>query len=196
MRDYRHVERYLNELHSDVYAQPPDEATQALIEQLAEQWLPELQGLDSILDIGCAQGQAIPVLEKYCDRVIGVTLGKDAMIASHKGHMVYLADMTFLPFGPGEFKLLWCRHVLEHSPMPLLTLMEWHRVAGQWAIVAVPSIAFHGWGGQQHYYVLHPEQWKNLFRRAGWKILWQDLSQEIEHRWLLEKDERRKGSPS
>ena len=196
MRDYRHIERYINELAADVYAQPPDDATQDLIRQLIGKWVSRLEGLDSILDVGCAQGQAIPLLKKYCDCVVGVTLGNDAMLASHKGHTVYLADMTFLPFGPEEFKLLWCRHVLEHSPMPLLTLMEWHRVASQWAIVVVPSIEFHGYGEAQHYYMLQPEQWKVLFKRAGWTVLWEDLSYPIEHRWLLERTDRKKGSPT
>lgn len=181
---------------ADVYAQPPDDATQGLIEQLADKWVSQLQGLDSILDVGCAQGQAIPCLEKYCSLVIGVTLGNDAMLASHAKHTVYLADMTFLPFGPEEFKLLWCRHVLEHSPMPLLTLMEWRRVASQWAVVVVPSVSHHGYGKGQHYYVLLPEQWKVLFKRAGWAVIWEDMSYPIEHRWLLERTDRKKGSPT
>jgi ubiquinone/menaquinone biosynthesis C-methylase UbiE len=183
-------------LSADVYAQPPDDATQKLIEQLIGQWVSRLEGLDSILDVGCAQGQAIPLLKKHCDTVIGVTLGNDAMLASHKGHMVYLADMSFLPFGPEEFKLVWCRHVLEHSPMPLLTLMEWRRVCSQWAIIVVPTIAYHGYGGGQHYYMLQPDQWKTLFKRAGWSVLWEDMSFPVEHRWLLERTDRKKGSPS
>lgn len=197
MRDYRHIDRFLTELQSDVYPQPPDVDTQGLIVQLAKQWLPRLTDLDSILDVGCAQGQAIPVLGKYCDSVIGATLGSDAIIASQEGHHVYQADMTFLPFGEGEFKLLWCRHVLEHSPMPLLTLMEWHRVARQWCICVVPSVEIHGYGDAsgQHYYVLHQEQWENLFQRAGWHVLWRDLSYDVELRWLLEKKTRQKGSP-
>lgn len=196
MKDYRHIERYLNELAGDVYAQPPDDATQGLIKQLIKSWVSRLGGLDSILDVGCAQGQAIPLLKKYCPNVIGVTLGNDAMLASHKGHTVYLADMSFLPFGPEEFKLLWCRHVLEHSPMPLLTLMEWHRVSSQWAIVVVPTIEYHGHGEGQHYYMLKPEQWKVLFKRAGWTVMWEDMSAPVEHRWLLERADRKKGSPT
>jgi ubiquinone/menaquinone biosynthesis C-methylase UbiE len=197
MRDYRHIERYLNELQADVYAQPPDDATQSLIAQLAKQWLPHLHGLDSILDVGCAQGQAIPVLEEYCDTVIGVTLGTDAMAASHAGHKVYLADMTFLPFAENEFKLLWCRHVLEHSPMPLITLMEWHRVAKTWCIVAVPSVEKHDYGeaSGQHYYVLHKKQWENLFYRSGWHVVWYDDAHDVEYRWMLEKKTRAKGTP-
>jgi len=198
MRDYRHIDRYLTELQADVYPQPQDDQTQGLIAQLAKQWLPRLQGLDSILDVGCAQGQAIPILEKYCPNVVGATLGTDAMVASQQGHTVYYADMSFLPFGEGEFKLLWCRHVLEHSPMPLITLMEWHRVARQWCICVVPTIEAHGYGdaSDQHYYVLHEKQWKNLFQRTGWHVLWQDYSYGVEMRWLLEKKERPKGSPS
>lgn len=196
-RDYRHVDRYLNELLADVYPQPPDDATMQLIGQLAKQWLPHLKGLDGILDVGCAQGQAIPVLEQYCDRVVGVTLGTDAMTASHAGHFVYQGDMTFLPFGESEFKLLWCRHVLEHSPMPLVTLMEWHRVSGQWAIVVTPSVEKHDYGraSSQHYYVLHAGQWENLFHRAGWHVMWRDDAFDVEYRWLLEKKTRGKGTP-
>lgn len=197
MRYYKHIDRYLTELQADVYSQPPDDGTQALIAQLAQQWLPRLQELTSILDVGCAQGQAIPELEKYCDHVVGVTLGTDAMIACQAGHKVFYAGMTFLPFAENEYKLLWCRHVLEHSPMPMITLMEWHRVTERWMIVVVPSVGTNDYGqaSDQHYYVLHKEQWENLFQRTGWQVVWYDDAYQVELRWMLEKKTRAKGTP-
>ena len=79
MREYRHLERYLNELVGDIYPQPPDPGHQAAIEEVATEWLTKLDlSGKMVLDVGCGQGQALPVLARYADSAIGVTLGSDA----------------------------------------------------------------------------------------------------------------------
>ena len=191
MRNYEHIERYLNELTGDVYDQPPDAGHQAAIDDIITRWLPNLHGLQSVLDVGCGQGQAMPILKRYARRVTGVTLGDDAQICKDKDLEVYCADMSFLPFEEGEFDLIFARHSLEHSPMPLLTLMEWQRVAKQWLLLVVPNLHQFGSSGRNHYYVLLPDQWLNLLNRAGWHPIWEDLESEaMEHRWLCEKKRR------
>ena len=190
MRDYRHIERYLNELAGDVYGQPPDEGHQEALEEIADKWLPHLHGLESILDVGCGQGQAFPVLGRYAQRVVGVTLEPDAGVCQEKGLDTHRADIAFLPFEDESFDLVWARHIIEHSPMPLLALMEWHRVARQWLLLVAPSFDHYGPDGRNHYYVLLPEQWQALMGRAGWHVIWSDESHETEHRWLCEKVER------
>lgn len=191
MHNYNHIERYLNELTGDIYDQPPDPGHQKALETIINKWLANLDGLKSILDVGCGQGQAIPILQKYAERVAGITLGQDAEICQEKGFEVEQADFSFLPFEDVEFDLIFARHSLEHSPMPLLSLMEWRRVARQWLLLVVPNLEFFGPSGLNHYYVLQPTQWVNLFNRAGWHPIWHDLESEpMEHRWMCEKKMR------
>lgn len=187
MRDYTHLERYLNTLAADIYGQPDDEGHHAMMEDIVKKWLPLLQGLESVLDVGCGQGQAIPLLQKYAARVEGVTLGEDVEAAQGKGFVIHRADMTFLPFPEKEFTLIFARHVLEHSPAPLLTLMEWRRVAQQWLLLVMPAIEHYGIGGRNHYSVMSKSQIKVLLHRSGWKALWADESEQTEYRWFCEK---------
>lgn len=190
MRDYRHIERYLNRLLDDIYPQPPDPGHQAMIESVCTNWLAKLTGLSSILDVGCGQGQAIPVLQRYAQEVQGVTLGEDASICNQAGYRVKLADMSFLPYGDDRFTLIFARHVLEHSPMPLLSLMEWHRVAHQWLLLVMPDPAHYTHVGRNHYYVLNRPQIDNLLSVSGWQAIWQDDSEGTEIRIFCEKVRR------
>jgi len=189
-RTYRYFDRYLNDLAGDVYPQPPDPGHQALIEDLVAHWLPGLAGLSSILDVGCGQGQAIGFLRGVTPEVVGVTLGSDVAECARQGLQVYEIDMTFLPFDDGSFSMVFSRHSLEHSPMPLITLMEWRRVSSRYLLLVVPSVWSFGWGGRNHYYVLFPGQWRWLLRRAGWEVVRaEDSAQGEEHRFLCTKTE-------
>lgn len=189
MRDYAHIDRYLNELLPDIYEQPPDDGHQAAIDYTVAHFIGPLK-VDSVLDVGCAQGQAFAGLQHYARRVVGVTLGNDANICEAKGLEVYRFDMSFMPFGDGEFDVIFARHVIEHSPMPLVTLMEWHRIARRWLVMVTPDLDHFGPGGRNHYYVLRPDQWANLLTRAGWNIVKAEWQRNLEYRWLCERVER------
>jgi len=188
MRDYVHIERYLNELMVDVYPQPPDDKQTGYTREVVDGWVASLAAA-SVLDVGCGQGTAIEMLRVHAARVEGVTLGEeDLAVCRAKGLAVQRADMSFLPYGGEEFDLIFARHVLEHSPAPLLTLMEWHRVSHQWLCVIVPSLSAFGAGGRNHYCVLLPDQWETLFARAGWHVIWRaDSATDFEHRFMCEK---------
>ena len=189
-RAYHHLDRYLNDLAGDVYPQPPDPGHQALIEDLVSNWLTGLGGVDSILDVGCGQGQAMDLLLSITPEVIGVTLGDDVAECAKRGLRAYGNDMTFLPFEDGAFSLVFSRHSLEHSPMPLITLMEWHRVSSRYLLLVVPSVWSFGWGGRNHYYVLFPGQWRWLLKRSGWEVVRaEDSKKGEEHRFLCTKTE-------
>lgn len=187
MRDYYYIEQYLNKLLGDIYPQPPDRGHQTMLELVCHEWLSKVTDLNSILDVGCGQGQAFPVLQEYAGRVEGVTLGTDADICRREGYQVYNADMSFLPYRDGEFDLIFARHVLEHSPMPLLTLMEWQRVSKQWMLLVMPNPDHYGYSGQNHYYVLHRNQIGNLLTVSGWLVLWENESETTEIRLFCEK---------
>jgi ubiquinone/menaquinone biosynthesis C-methylase UbiE len=190
MRNYQNIERYLNELLADIYPQPPDPGHQAMIEDVCVKWLSILSGLNSILDVGCGQGQAIPVLKRFAPSVEGVTLGTDAAVCCAKGYPVNMSDMTFLPYRDERFILVFARHVLEHSPMPLITLMEWYRVAKQWLLLVLPDPQHYAYVGRNHYYVLNRQQAENILNVAGWRPIWRDDSEETEIRIFCEKVKR------
>lgn len=187
MRDYQHIERYLNTLTADIYPQPPDPGHQGMLESICEKWIPGLANLQSVLDVGCAQGQAFPVLQRYAARVEGVTLGTDFNICQDKGLEVKLADISFLPYPDEDFDLIFARHVLEHSPAPLLSLMEWRRVSKQWLMLILPNPEHYGYGGGNHYYVLIREQVDNILDQSGWHAIWRDDSENTEIRLFCEK---------
>jgi SAM-dependent methyltransferase len=190
MRDYQHIERYLNILVDDIYPQPPDPGHQGMLENICKKWLPELTDLESILDVGCGQGQAFPILQQYAKRVEGITLGSDFDICQSNGLKVQLVDMSFLPYSDENFDLIFARHVLEHSPAPLLTLMEWWRVSRRWLMLILPHPDYYGYRGRNHYYVFNRKQMDNILNQAGWRAIWRDEEEISELRVFCEKAKR------
>lgn len=79
--------------------------------------------------------------------------------------------MTFLPFDDNEFDLIFARHVLEHSPFPIITLMEWHRVAKKKGWMCLVAPAPHYWlsGGRNHYSIVPLKNLEWWLRRSGWE---------------------------
>jgi ubiquinone/menaquinone biosynthesis C-methylase UbiE len=143
----------------------------------------------TVLDIGCGSTAiAEPYFTKKGIHYTGISLGKDADLAKEAGKNVIKADQTFLDMFEGEsFDLVWARHVVEHSPMPLITLFEFYRVSKAHLCLIVPKPKFFGRTGQQHYSVLYDDQWKFLMERAGWGVIWEDHSHPQEYRFFSEK---------
>lgn len=189
MRDYRHVERYLNILQGDVYPQPSDAGHDGLAREIVHKWVSQLSNIKNALAVGCGQGNEIKFLKEFIPDVVGVTLGEDYQVCMSKNLETYNADMGFLPFDYDQFDLVYARHVLEHSPMPLLALMEWQRVSKQWLLLVVPDPRHFQVGGRNHYYVLTAEQWRVLLERAGWHPIWTEdnRGEPFEHRFMCEK---------
>lgn len=187
MRDYKNIDRYIDTLAADIYPQPLDSEhtrrTKEVVMRLCD------VGLKSVLDVGCGQGVAFPFLKSLNLQITAITLGQDYQVCKkeHTGVKVLEADMHFLPFENESFDIVFARHVLEHSPMPLLALMEWYRVAKDRLVVVVPSAETEIIGGRNHYYVLPKMQWKALFKRAGWVIKDEDDSCKYEYRFNLGK---------
>lgn len=189
MNKFENMERYINSLYTDLYLQPPDPGHTVMMNQVIRKWVSVLAGCKSVLDIGCgtaaiAEGMFSPLGINYT----GITLGEEALIAKEDNHNVLNMDMNFLEFPDNSFDLIFSRHVCEHSFSPLLSLMEWHRVCEKWLCLIVPSPEYFARaGGKGHYYVLYADQWKALIERAGFGIIWEDLSEVQEYRWMCEK---------
>lgn len=188
MRDYSKIDGYLNNLLGDIYPQPQDGTDDHYIwaQEMVFGWVSLLEGCKSVLDVGCGEGFCQPFFEKLGITYKGIALGADVLVCKEKGYNVESMDFSFLDFPDESFDLIFSRHSLEHSPMPLLTLKEWHRVSKQWLCVIVPNPSHFQYEGMNHYYVLHDGQWRSLFLNSKWNVIWyQENEQEI--RYMLEK---------
>lgn len=182
-RNYGFFNQCVENLTGDVYAQPPDPghlewAIEAFDWIMTTIYLDRPIESDRLLDVGCGQGFMCPVFESVGFDWTGVTIGED--FGQAQEHMkrngfdkskVHEADMTFLPFGNNTFDLIFARHVLEHSPFPVITLMEWHRVAKKTGWLCLVAPAPHWWlsGGRNHYSIVPKGNLLWWLSRSGWE---------------------------
>jgi tetratricopeptide (TPR) repeat protein/glycosyltransferase involved in cell wall biosynthesis len=177
-RPYENIDKYFDIIESHVYPEIPSglhtDITNQVIKRLVTRFAfpKEIK----ILDIGCGQGPALEAFASYGYNPTGITLGDEDVIACRqKGFDVLKMDQTFLEFDNDEFDMLWARHVLEHSVMPLFTLMEYHRVMKPGGIIYIEVPAAetccHHEDNPNHYSVLSAGMWKALFKKAGFLLL-------------------------
>lgn len=172
IRDFENLQRYLTILEQDIYDQPEDTGHKGLFEKLYREWIKQID-YSSVLDVGCGTGFAQDFFAQDGKNYMGVTLGSDAEVGAAAGRDIIKADFTFLNmFNDNEFDLVLSRHSLEHSPMPLLTLMEWNRVTSAYLCLVVPAPEHFGWVGKNHYSVMHREQVEAYLRRAKFDVVW------------------------
>lgn len=152
---------------SGVAACRPDPSWPAVTERFVD-GLPHT-GPD-VLVIGCGSSEAVKQLRhRYSRRAVGLVpaLGPDNVYGVRQG---FGYD---LPFEDASFDAVIARHSLEHSPMPLVNLLEAHRVLrpSGLAIVSVPNPG-PGVGNRS---VLHAEltdrQWQRLFSLSSLALL-------------------------
>lgn len=173
MRDYSQFDKYLDELRKDVYDQPPDPGH--------TEWAKDsikLMPMDvaSVLDVGCGMGFLKPEFVEHGVMWYGCTLGDyDIQLARERGITgIYQTDFTFTGFNDGMFDLIYARHSLEHSPFPLLTLMEWYRISTKYLLLVAPAPEYWGWHGKNHYAMMNEAQLWALLERSGWEIITQE----------------------
>lgn len=182
MRSYHNFDLHYQRLLADVYPQPEDPDTTALANQVIDEWITKIQA-ESVLDVGCGEGFLQEKFEALGMYYKGIALGVDVQIAKSKGRNVVLMDFNFLDFYDGVFDLIFSRHSLEHSPFPLLTLMEWHRVSRHLLCLVLPNPKHFGWDKPNHYGIMTKALAVNLLERASWEIIWnKETEQEL---WFL-----------
>ena len=174
MKDYKNFDRHLNKLAGDIYEQVPDAGHSEWAKTAAARLATIPDNIHSVLDVGCGIGFMEPFFRDALEMSwTGVTLGEDYVKAKEAGVAnIHKCDMTFLPFENDSFDLIFARHVLEHSPFPLLSLMEWRRVCKNgFLLLVMPSPEYWGWKGKNHYSVMEREQIEWLLARSGWDII-------------------------
>ena len=190
MRDYKRFDRHINSLIPDIYEQPPDEGHLEWAISAVDKLATIPQNLQTVLDVGCGQG----FMKEYFEEILemewsGITIGEDYAIAKKAGiKQIYNIDMTFLPYIGPTFDLIFARHVLEHSPFPLITLMEWRRVCKGYLLLVVPAPDYWGYCGRNHYHVMEKLQIKCLLNRAGWDII-HELTLNTRHKLFVDQAE-------
>ena len=180
-RNFSNINTYLNKLLQDIYASPPDEKHTAWARNVFDKWFLNNTSVKTVLDVGCGDTALI----KDWFGAIGAEYTGIALNSNNPN--VTNMDFSFLSFEDDSFDLIWSRHSLEHSPMPLLTLMEWYRVSKSWLCLILPNPLEYGWAGLNHYSVMHPTQIEFLLKRAGWNVIWTDFSEPSELRYMCEK---------
>jgi hypothetical protein len=210
MRNYSHIDEYLDDLKNDIYSQPSDPGHTAWATNAIERFiLPIKEEISFVLDVGCGDGFCRSIFEDHGMNWTCITLGEEEV-----GESIIQNDMSFIDCPDDYYELVFARHVLEHSPMPLLTLMEWKRVSNKCALIILPAPEYWKYGGRNHYSMLEKKQWEFLFERAGWNIIkehelkttdsifldywmegaikredrvWKDEMEVVEYQFLLEK---------
>lgn len=177
MRDYKYIDSYINKLYSDIYAQSEDAGHTGLALRVVDHWMSRMTSCHSVLDVGCGEGFCQPMFERWLVEYEGVAIGKDVMVAQEKGRNVKKMDFSFLEYPDNSFDLIFSRHSLEHSPMPLLTLMEWARVGTNWLGLVLPAPEWYTFKGLNHYSVMNFEQIQVMLDVAGWNVMWKDIDE-------------------
>lgn len=189
MREYGHIDEYLNELADDIYNQPPDENHSQWALEFINQ-IPD--DYSDVLDVGCGQGFTYPMFSVKGKRWTGVTLGEDYKTCKLMALNVFRLDFSFMnTFADNTFDLVFARHVLEHSVMPLLTLMEWRRLSKKYLAIVLPSPKHFKYFGRNHYSVMSNTQFLWLAARAGWKAIYKNYTEPQELRYVLVKSDPR-----
>ena len=162
-----------------VYSEPDTQMHQNVMDHMIPKFVNEynLDSSKKILDIGCGQGYGmLKFVELGCTDVGGLTLSTDdAEAARLRGFDVVEEDMSFQSAEDGTYDVLFARHSLEHSPYPLLTLLEFNRIlkSGGLVYIEMPSPqctrALEEY--DNHYAIMGPQQWRALMIRAGFNPL-------------------------
>jgi SAM-dependent methyltransferase len=134
-----------------------------------------------ILDIGCGPGYFLDEMKnRGYTNLTGMTLSPgDSDLCRSKGHTVKNYDISFLPQSDGyhdeSVDFIFLRHVLEHSPYPIFTLMEYNRVLRQGSMMYIevpqPDCERKHELNLNHYSILGANQLAALLIRCGFDII-------------------------
>ena len=133
-----------------------------------------------IMDMGCGVGYFLDEMkDRGYTNTVGVLLSSaDVKVSRDKGHNVKEYDMSFIPQIDGYYDetvdFLFCRHSLEHSPYPILTLVEYNRLlklkSKIYIEVPAPDCDRKHEYNVNHYSILGETQWAALIQRTGFAI--------------------------
>lgn len=172
---YEHVlTQVYAEGHSSFHASITQDVVERFVDPLA------LSKSAKIIDLGCGPGYFLDAMRSRGYTAIhGVTLStEDWNFCTQNGHQVKRSDMNFLDDLDESVDMLFCRHSLEHSPFPFLSLLEYNRVLKPQGVLYIevprPDAPRPQEANVNHYSVLGKTMWLNLLSRSGFDVDWYD----------------------
>jgi ubiquinone/menaquinone biosynthesis C-methylase UbiE len=171
------LEAFFEKIKSQTYPEAPTNLhsglTREMLTRLTSRYV--LPPGTRVLDVGCGQGVALERFRELGWEATGITLNEeDVRVCRGKGYDVSAMDQSFLDFRDASFDLLWCRHCLEHSVLPLFTLHEFHRVLSPGGVLYVevpaPDTSCRHQSNPNHYSVLGLSMWSELLQRSGFRV--------------------------
>ncbi len=173
MRDYTRFRQHLETLRKTVYREPKIDYHEKIIDSAFDAFVKNGSFKD-VLDVGFGTGYSLEKFKKLDINPIGITLDNNELQGALLLHYdVRLMDMAFLEFEDEKFDLVWCRHALEHSVMPLIVLMEFKRVLkdGGNLYLEMPSDNVVHLDNANHYSLFSDAAWQSLFKKVGFRLL-------------------------
>lgn len=116
----------MHQFYEDFWADGPEEGEPYAWAQRRALLEAELRPGDRVLDHGCGAGRFLALLDDGAGVEIAEAAAQRAR-ATGKDVRLLEPDGT-IPFGHGEFDLVWCSEVLEHIPDVGFALSELRRV--------------------------------------------------------------------
>jgi SAM-dependent methyltransferase len=174
--DVEKIPSFISSLQRDTYPEPISTGHRLITRSIIEQIAGDLPNLPWVLDIGCGQGVALDEFRARKWHAVGITNNpEDLYQCQISEHEVHNMDMHFMRFIDARFDMVWARHVLEHSPIPLFVIHEISRILkpGGLLYVEVPApdtCAKHE-THKNHYSVLTANAWISLLsQKSGFHI--------------------------
>lgn len=169
---------YYEFILTQVYAEPESEYHKITTQEIYDLMIKplKLKKTANILDVGCGPGYFLDVMKKNkYKNVVGTTGSQeDIKLCEDKGHTVRREDISFLTDKDESLDFIFCRQVLEHSPFPYITLLEYNRVLKQGAKIYIetpqPNCVRNHEANPNHYSILTDKMLLNLLVRAGFDI--------------------------
>jgi len=162
--NYINFEKHLQKLYLDVYDEPQSSQHTNSARETLEEFCNNLD-IRRAVELGCGTAPSLNWLKEHGKETLGVTMGHETSL-----HEVLREDMHFTSINDQSYDLVIARHVLEHSPMPLILLMEMRRISRKYALVTVPFPDEWAIKHRNHYSVFDDINWRWLFELSGWKV--------------------------
>lgn len=189
-RDWTLADRLWDQCLAEQQPEPQTPHHSKAATDCLDMWLPKIEAaIDAVvpngrvvIDIGCGTGWLREYFGKRDWLYYGVSL-QDRADSQEDFHF---------RTQPTQCPLVFCRHVVEHSPMPILALTKLYEFTapGGWCIMITPDPRWYArW--PQHFSVMPRASWVGLIERTGFAIE-QIVDAEvgdnsIEQRFLLRK---------